>query len=165
MYEAPDPLVVIAADVQDPGNLGAILRVAEAAGATGAIVSGVSADPFGWKALRGSMGSALRLALATTTDVAAAVDEARRAGCAIVATTPRDGRSVFDVKLSGATAVLVGGEGPGLAPAVVDAADIRVTIPMQSPVESLNAAVAAALVLYEVRRQRTSPMKGSGATA
>jgi len=154
MYAAADPLVVIAADVQDPGNLGAIVRVAEAAGATGAIVTGGSADPFGWKALRGSMGSALRLPVGAEPDVEAAIRAARRAGCAIVATVPRNGRSLYETALSGATAVLVGGEGPGLPPAIVEAADIRVTIPMQSPVESLNAAVAAALVLYEVRRQR-----------
>jgi len=156
MYSGGRALVVIAGGVQDPGNVGAIVRVAEAAGATGVIMTAGSADPFGWKALRGAMGSSLRLAVATVSDVQAAVADARRHGCRIVATTPRSGRPFFEVDLRPATAVLIGGEGRGLPESVVDAADERVTIPMQPPVESLNAAVSAALLVYEARRQRTT---------
>jgi RNA methyltransferase, TrmH family len=146
--------VVIAINVQDPGNLGAIIRVAEAAGATGAVTAGTSADPFGWKALRGSMGSAFRLPAAIDADAGRAIAEARRHGCRIVAAVPRGGHPPSDVDLTGAIAILIGGEGPGLASILVEAADERVTIPMQPPVESLNAAVAAALLVYEARRQR-----------
>src|SRR3989442_1237796 len=71
------PLVIIAIDVQDPGNVGAIVRVAEAGGATGVVCAGACADPFGWKALRGSMGSALRLPILVHRDVREAIDEAR----------------------------------------------------------------------------------------
>ena len=149
------PLVVIACDVQDPGNLGAIVRVAEAGGASGVVAAGASADPFGWKALRGSMGSALRLPVHRAGDPAAAAADARRHRCRIVATVPRGGRSIFEVDLRAPTAVLIGGEGPGLPQAVIDDADERVTIPMQTPVESLNAATTAALVVYEARRQRS----------
>lgn len=149
------PLVAIAADVQDPGNVGAIVRVAEAAGATGLVAAGISADPFGWKALRGSMGSALRLPILPAADAADAIADARRHGCRIVATAPRGGRPLFDVDFRGAVAVVVGGEGAGLPAPLVEAADERATIPMQAPVESLNAAVTAALVLYEARRQRS----------
>jgi RNA methyltransferase, TrmH family len=156
LYTTNAPLVVIAADVQDPGNVGAIVRVAEAGGAAGAVCAGATADPFAWKALRGSMGSALRLPIAVMGQIAQAVDEARRHGCRIVATVPRGGRSIFDVDYKSATAVLIGGEGPGLPAAIADAADDRVTVPMQSPVESLNAAVTAALIVYESYRQRTS---------
>jgi RNA methyltransferase, TrmH family len=154
VYRGPLALAVIVCDVQDPGNLGAIVRVAEAGGASGVITVGASADPFGWKALRGSMGSALRLPLRRMDNATTAVIEARTHGCRVVATVPRNGRSLFDVDLRHPTAVLVGGEGPGLPDAVIDAADERVTIPMQTPVESLNAAVTAALVVYEARRQR-----------
>jgi len=154
LYAGPAPLLLIVSDVQDPGNVGAIVRVAEAGGATGVVAAGSSADPFGWKALRGSMGSALRLPLAISEHADRAVAQARRRGCRIVATVPRGGRSLFDVDLTGALAVLIGGEGAGLSPAVVDAADLRVTVPMQPPVESLNAAVTAALIVYEARRQR-----------
>jgi len=154
MYGGPAALVVIAVNVQDPGNLGAIVRVAEAGGATGLVAAGACADPFGWKALRGSMGSALRLPIAVAPDADAAIAAARSAGCRIVATTPRDGRPVSDAQFLGATALLIGGEGRGLPPAIVNAADERVTIPMAAPVESLNAAVTAALLVYEARRQR-----------
>jgi len=149
-------LLVIAVDMQDPGNVGAIVRVAEAGGATGVVTAGTCADPFGWKALRGSMGSALRLPILVQPDAGRAVDDAKRHGCRIVATTPRDGRPLFDLDYTPAFAVLIGSEGPGLPPALVECADDRVTIPMRAPVESLNAAVAAALIVYEARRQRAS---------
>jgi len=154
VFRAAPPLVLIAADVQDPGNLGAIVRVAEAAGASGLIAAGQSADPFGWKALRGSMGSALRLPVAICPTVEAAAAAARAHGCRVVATVPRAGTPLFDADLTGAVAVLIGGEGPGLPAAMVAAADERVTVPMRPPVESLNAAVTAALVAYEAMRQR-----------
>ena len=146
--------VLIAIDVQDPGNLGAIVRVAEAAGATGFVAAGGSANPFGWKALRGSMGSALRLPIASEIAADEAVAEARRRGCRVIAAVPRAGQPLFDADLTGPIAVLIGGEGQGLSTAITDAADERITIPMQSPVESLNAAVTAALIVYEARRQR-----------
>jgi TrmH family RNA methyltransferase len=148
------PLVILAIDIQDPGNVGAIVRVAEAGGATGVICAGACADPFGWKALRGSMGSALRLPIVVHRDIREATDEARRHGCRIIATSPRSGRPLFVSDLRGPIAILIGGEGAGLAPAEVDAADERVMIPMQPPVESLNTAVSAALIVYEARRQR-----------
>jgi TrmH family RNA methyltransferase len=155
---APTPAcVLVIVGVQDPGNVGAMLRVAEAAGATGAIVAGGSADPFGWKALRGSMGSALRLPVRSAREPARdALADARRRGCRIVATVPRGGEPPSAIDFTGPVAIAIGGEGPGLAPELVAAADARVSIPMAAPVESLNAAVTAALVLYEVRRQRTA---------
>jgi TrmH family RNA methyltransferase len=149
------PLVVLACDIQDPGNLGAIVRVAEAAGATGMVAAGQSADPFGWKALRGSMGSALRLPIVRRPSIAEVIETARARGCRIVATVPRNGQSLFGIDLRGPLAIAIGGEGPGLPPAVIEAADVEASVPMQPPVESLNAAVTAALLLYEARRQRT----------
>ena len=154
IYSGPAPLVAIAVGIQDPGNLGAIVRVAEAAGASGLVAAGACANPFGWKALRGSMGSALRLPIAVAADVDAALRDARAHRCRLVATVPRGGTSLFDGNYSGATAMLIGGEGPGLPAHVIGGADDRVTIPMSSTVESLNTAVAAALLLYEARRQR-----------
>jgi TrmH family RNA methyltransferase len=156
VFAGAAPLVVVAADIQDPGNLGAVVRVAEAAGATGVLTAGRCADPYGWKAIRGSMGSALRLPICSAPDAAAAVETGRRRGCRILATTPRDGRSLFAVDLTGPSAIVVGGEGSGLPDAIVESADGRITIPMQTPVESLNAAVSAAVILYEARRQRSA---------
>jgi RNA methyltransferase, TrmH family len=148
-------LVLVAVDVQDPGNLGAIVRVAEAGGATGLIATGSSADPFGWKALRGSMGSSLRLPVARMS-VDDAIVAARKHGCRVVASAPRAARPMYDVDLTGPCTLLIGGEGQGLPTAIVDAADEPIAVPMQPPVESLNAAVAAGVIVYEARRQRTS---------
>jgi TrmH family RNA methyltransferase len=136
-YRGSTPLVVIASDIQDPGNLGAIVRVAEAGGASSVLATGASADPFGWKALRGSMGSALRLPVDRVDDAESAVAEARARGCRIVATVPRDGRSLYEVRLTGKLAVLIGGEGPA-AGTLIAAADERLTIPMEAGVESLK---------------------------
>jgi TrmH family RNA methyltransferase len=149
-----EPVLVCICDVQDPGNVGAIVRVAEAGGATGVITAGASADAFGWKALRGSMGSALRLPIFPVHDLIGPLTEARRRGCRVVAAVPRGGRAPDRLPLDGPLALLVGGEGQGLAPELIDAADARATIPMVPPVESLNAAVCAALLVYEARRQR-----------
>lgn len=156
----PGALVAVACDVQDPGNLGAIVRVAEAAGASGAIAAGRSADPFGWKALRGSMGSALRLPIGRRASVDEAMAVAREGGCRLIATVPRAGRALFDVDLTGPTAIFIGGESAGLPPAIVESAELCVSVPMQPPVESLNAAVTAALLLYEARRQREAAAPG-----
>jgi TrmH family RNA methyltransferase len=140
--------------VQDPGNLGALARVAEAGGATGLLVAGESADAFGWKALRGSMGSLLRLPVIVKGRGEEAVAAARAQGCHVVAAVPRGGEPLFGADMRVATAILIGGEGAGLPAELLALADRRVTIPMRPPVESLNAAVAAALVVYEALRQR-----------
>jgi TrmH family RNA methyltransferase len=100
------------------------------------------------------MGSALRLPVSRVDDIASTVANARSRGCRVIATAPRGGRSVFDVDLRPPSAILIGGEGQGLPPALIASADERITIPMQAPVESLNAAVTAAIVVYEARRQR-----------
>ena len=155
LFSGDRPLVVVGYNIQDPGNVGAIVRVAEAAGATGVDVGTASADPFGWKAVRASMGSVLRLPLAA--DTSRGLDAARKRGCRIVAMSAHDGRSMFDLDLRKPTAILIGSEGAGLPSGLAQAADEHVMIPMQSPVESLNAAVSAAVILYEARRQRTSP--------
>jgi RNA methyltransferase, TrmH family len=147
------PLVVVACDVQDPGNVGAIVRVVEAAGGSGLIAAGRCADPFSPKALRGSMGSALRVAISVT-DVERAVADVRRHCCRVLAAVPRGGTSIFDIDLTGPVAILIGGEGGGLSRSILASADESFSIPMQPQVESLNVAVTAALAVYEARRQR-----------
>jgi TrmH family RNA methyltransferase len=156
-FGSPPQLVLILARLQDPGNVGAIIRAADAAGATGVISCAETADPFGWKALRGAMGSTFRLPVVARETEAAAIAAARARGLRVVAATPRDGRSIYDVDLRGPLAVLLGGEGGGLAPEAERMADERVSIPMRRPVESLNVAVSAALLLYEAHRQRRRP--------
>lgn len=147
-------LVVGAVGVQDPGNVGAIIRVAEAAGATGVVTTPGSASPLGWKALRASAGSAFRLPLACGIDPTAACARARDAGFRILATCPAGGVDYDQCDFTRPSFLLMGGEGPGLDPTLITAADQRLRVPMQSPVESLNVAVATGIVLYEARRQR-----------
>lgn len=152
---APAPaLVVVASDVQDPGNAGAIVRVAEAAGATGVVMAGSSADPWGWKVLRAAMGSLFRLPVRRERDPAAALRTLRQEGLRVIAAVPEGVAGPAAEDLTRPCALLLGSEGAGLDPALVAAADARVTIPMRRPVESLNVAVAAALLVYEAARQR-----------
>ncbi len=147
-------LVVVAADIQDPGNVGAIVRSAEAGGATGVVFAGTSADPWGWKALRAAMGSTFRLPVLRTAEIATVAAELRDAGLQIAATVPRAHIEVQHYDFRPATAILVGGEGSGLDLRVAELADEQLSIPMRSPVESLNVAVATALIVYEANRQR-----------
>jgi TrmH family RNA methyltransferase len=154
ILDPPPALVLAAIGLQDPGNAGAIIRSAAAAGATGVVLDESSADPWGWKALRASMGSAFHLPVLRSRAVASLVTEWRKAGVRIAATVPRGGTSMHDVDFTKPTALLLGSEGAGLPTALVEAADVRVTIPMRGGIESLNAAVAAAVLLYEAQRQR-----------
>jgi TrmH family RNA methyltransferase len=152
---SPSPaLAVCVVHVQDPGNVGAIVRAAEAAGATGVIVAAGSADPLGWKALRGSMGSAFRLPVAAGVEAADACASARNHGVPVVATSPAGGIDLYQYDFTGPALVLVGGEGAGLPADIASLAHGAIRIPMRAPVESLNVAVAAGIILFEAHRQR-----------
>jgi len=157
----PQPLVVGLLGVQDPGNTGAVIRAVEAGGATGVITVG-GADPYGWKALRGSMGSACRLPVVRTLSRDEVRAEADARGLRVLAAVPRDGTPVSDTDLRGPCLVWLGGEGGGLDPGVVATADEVVSIPMHPPVDSLNIAVAAALIVYEAAGQRAGAMARDG---
>ncbi len=165
---APRPLVVGLSGVQDPGNTGAVIRAVEAGGASG-VVTVDGADPLGWKALRGAMGSAFRLPIARTGEPAAARRLATAHGLRVLAAAPRGGTPVADVDLSVPCLIWLGAEGSGLDRGVAATADEAVSIPMRPPVESLNIAVAAALIVYEAARQRggrvTMPSEAAGSAS
>jgi TrmH family RNA methyltransferase len=154
VFVPPPALVVVALDVQDPGNVGALVRSADAAGATGLVAAGGSADPLGWKALRAAMGSAFRLPVARSADVYELLAQVRSLGLTVVALEPADGVAPDAIDLTAPTCFVLGGEGPGLPSPVLAAADVRVRLPMRPPVESLNVAVAGALALYAAAAQR-----------
>jgi TrmH family RNA methyltransferase len=139
--------------VQDPGNVGAVIRSADAFDAGGVIALEGSADPAGWKALRGAMGSTFRLPIASGA-LADVIRDARRRGIAMGAAVPAGGAPLGERPLGLPLLLLLGNEGSGLDPALVASADQRVTIPMRPGLDSLNVAVTAALVLWEARRQR-----------
>lgn len=147
-------LVTVSLGIQDPGNVGTLVRSSEAAGATGFLALPGTAHPFGWKALRGSMGSALRLPIGRAADRDAAIRDLQAHGLRLVALTAEAGIPLEQADLTGALAICAGAEGPGLPADVLALADVQVRIPMRAPVESLNVGVAASLVLFEVARQR-----------
>ena len=152
-------LVMVMAGVQDPGNIGTIIRSAEAFGATGAVATRGSADPWSPKALRASAGSALRFPVLRGMAIPVLLAQLRVAGVKIVAASSHSaalsaGGSSAATDLREPVAIFIGNEGAGLPREIEHAADARISIPMSAAVESLNAGVAASVVLYEAARQR-----------
>src|SRR5262245_2910041 len=144
-------LVLALVDVQDPGNVGSVVRSADALGAAAVVAAGASADPGGWRALRAAMGSTFRLPVCTAT-VDMLLDQARAHAARLVATTVGDGERLDRLRVDGLTVVMLGNEGAGLPDAVVRRANARLQVPMRPGVNSLNVAVTAALILYEAGR-------------
>jgi RNA methyltransferase, TrmH family len=148
-------LVVVMAAVQDPGNVGTIVRSAEAFGATGVVTTRGSADPWSPKALRASAGSGLRIPILRGMAIPVLLAQLRVAGVKIVAASSHSSAvSGAAADLREAVAIFIGNEGAGLAREIESVADARISIPTMAGVESLNAGVAASVVLYEAARQR-----------
>jgi RNA methyltransferase, TrmH family len=148
-------LVVVMAAVQDPGNVGTIVRSAEAFGATGVVTTRGSADPWSPKALRASAGSGLRVPTLRGMAIPVLLAQLRVAGVKIVAASSHSAVVIgTGADLRGAVAIFIGNEGAGLSAEIEQMADARISIPMSAAVESLNAGVAASVVLYEAARQR-----------
>jgi RNA methyltransferase, TrmH family len=158
------PLLVVLAGVQDPGNVGTILRTAAAFGATGAATSataqGGTASPFSPKALRASAGAALHLPVLAGMSLTILLTQLKMNGIHTLASCVQDAAKVgaslapWEVDWCQPIALLVGNEGAGLPEEIMRGADARVHIPMARGVESLNAAAAAAVMFYEAYRQR-----------
>jgi RNA methyltransferase, TrmH family len=156
------PLVLIAAGLQDPGNLGTLIRSAEAFGADCVLTGPGTVSPWNPKAVRGSAGSVFRLAV-----VRVSMDEIaslKRRGLRLLAAVAEASRqrapiAVSQANLTGACALVVGNEGSGLTDDWLKLADQSITIPMPGPVESLNAAIAGSLLLYEAARQRSGRVR------
>jgi len=146
------PLLALAG-IQDPGNLGTILRSAEAFGAGGVLLGEGTVSPFNPKVVRASAGSVFRLPVART-KLFAALGPMREHGLRLVATSSHKGTPLCDAKLAGPVAIFIGGEGAGLPRDLIPEMDEIVAIPHSPQVESLNAGVAASIVLYEVARQK-----------
>jgi RNA methyltransferase, TrmH family len=147
-------LIVVAHQLQDPGNLGTIIRTAEAAGADSVIVTHGTVDPFNLKALRASMGSAFRLPLISNVRLPELVDFCRKNGLKLIAAEAEGGRPYSDFDWKTPVAVLLGQEASGLDKSAAALVDERLSIPMLAGVESLNVATAAAVLLYEAARQK-----------
>ena len=142
--------LLVLEDTADPGNLGTIMRTAEAAGVTGVIMGKGTVDIFNPKVVRSTMGSIFRLPFAYVDDLKAVILRLKRDGLSFYATHLKGKESYRDISYSDKAGILIGNEARGLSDEIANLADTYVIIPMQGKVESLNAAVAAALMMYEV---------------
>jgi TrmH family RNA methyltransferase len=146
-------LLVITAGLQDPGNLGTIARSAEAFGVTGFLLGEKTVSPWNWKAVRASAGSLFRLPTVKV-ELVKALQEIKARGIRVLATSSHQGISISLTDLHGPLAFVVGSEGAGVPQEVLAQADEVVMIPQSPRVESLNAGIAASILLYEAARQR-----------
>ncbi len=152
---SPTPLFLVVESIEKPGNLGTMLRTADAAGVSAVIVNDPTTDPFNPNVVRASLGClfTVPLAVASTEET---LDRLRSAGVRTVATTPDTSTLLWDADLTGAVAIVVGSEQYGLSDEWLEHAVERVRIPMSGDADSLNAAMAAGVALFEAVRQRSS---------
>lgn len=149
-------LVVVCAQIRDPGNLGAVIRCADAAGAAAVVVAGDSVDPLNPKVVRSTAGSLFHLPIAVERDVEATIAELQRRGCQVLAADGAGDTGLFDddLDLAAPTAWLMGNEAHGLPAEWSAAADRVVHVPILGRAESLNLATAAAVCLYTSAREQ-----------
>jgi RNA methyltransferase, TrmH family len=153
VLRAQPALLVLAAGLQDPGNLGTIARAGEAFGATGLLLAENTVSAWNWKSIRASAGSLFRVPVVKG-ETAPVLAELKARGIVVLATSSHKGTPISQTDLSRPLALIVGNEGAGVPKYVLAQADEVVTIPHSDKVESLNAAIAASVVLYEASRQR-----------
>jgi RNA methyltransferase, TrmH family len=151
-----DTLLIVLHQLNNPVNVGAIVRTAEAAGATGIITTKNTSDPFSPKSLRGAMGSAFRLPIWRNTDFNEAVAWCRERKISLLGTAAGAEMKHTDWDWKRPSALVLGPESTGLSDEELEAADKTLRIPMQGEVESLNVSVAAGILLYEAARQRSA---------
>lgn len=148
------PMIMVLEHLQDPGNLGTILRTAEGAGVTGIVMDRECVDIYNPKTIRSTMGSIYRMPFCYVEDLKAAIGSLKEAGIGVYA-AHLDGRHDYDEEDYGRPcAFLIGNEGNGLSQETAELADIYIKIPMEGQVESLNAAIAASVLMFEAGRQR-----------
>lgn len=152
------PFLLIAEHLQDPGNLGTIIRTAEGAGVTGIILSADTVDIYNPKVIRSTMGSIFRMPIVVADDLAETIDHVKARGISVYG-AHLDGASFYEKDFTGGCAFLIGNEGNGLSDEISAKADDLIRIPMCGQVESLNAAISTAVIAYEVLRQRSTGKK------
>lgn len=151
----PDPgLFIIAHWIQDPGNIGTIIRSSEAVGASGVVITHGTVDPYGPKAVRASMGSILRLPIIRIDDLSRFLERCTESGFQTVGLAISGKIAHFELDLTRPTALIVGSEGLGLPEDIMQNVRYISRIPMFKGIDSLNVATAASVVLYEAYRQR-----------
>lgn len=154
LLTAEMPLLMVLENLQDPGNLGTIMRTGEAAGITGVIMNAGTVDLFNPKTIRATMGSVFRVPFLYVDDLPQTVEKLRQEDIRVYAAHLEGKEYYDDISFLGPAAFLVGNEGNGLTQEAASRADQYLKIPMEGRIESLNAAVAASLLMYEAHRQR-----------
>ena len=153
LLQSPEkPLLLGAMGIQDPGNLGTIIRSAEAFGAAAVLLGARTVSPFNSKVIRASAGSGFRLPAVNVST--AAIEDLKTRGLRLLATSSHKGKPIDEANLAGGVIVMVGSEGSGVPREYIALADDFIRVPHENKVESLNAAVAASVILYEAQRQR-----------
>jgi 23S rRNA (guanosine2251-2'-O)-methyltransferase len=150
------PLVVVCDGINDPHNLGAIIRSAEAAGAHGVVIPKRRSAPVTASAIKASAGAAAHMAIARVPNIGAALAEMKRAGLWVFGAMPDGATPLWEADLSRPAAIVIGSEGDGVRRLTAEGCDYRVKIPMLGKIQSLNASVSAALMLYEAMRRRAA---------
>lgn len=154
MMKKEHPFLMVLENLQDPGNLGTIFRTAEGAGVDGIVMSRDTVDIYNPKTVRSTMGALYRMPFAYVEDVTQTIDTMKKKGIAVYAAHLKGQNNYYSEDYTGGCAFLIGNEGNGLTEKLAEQADTYIRIPMEGQVESLNAAVAAAILMYEVKRQR-----------
>jgi TrmH family RNA methyltransferase len=155
----PPAQLLLALDaVQDPGNVGTILRTAEAAGVAGVVALKGTVDCFAPKTLRSAMGAAFRLPISTEVEPEQLLEHSQAAKITLAATTARATTIYSDYDWHQPTMLLFGNEANGVRPELLEQCDVQIRIPLQPPVESINVSAAAAAILFEAARQRRSKL-------
>ena len=152
-------LLVILDTIKDPGNMGTIIRTADAAGCAGVIVPDGCVDVFNPKVLRSSMGSVFHVPIYHCSSIAEAMNTARTHGFVLYASHLEGSISVYEANLTGQVALIIGSEAEGIGADAAENADLLIRIPMEGRAESLNASVAAGVLIFEAMRQKMAQQR------
>ena len=159
LFEKKDPCLVFCLGLQDPGNLGTIVRTLCAADGAGLLLAKGTVDLYNQKVIRASMGAIFRLPIILAEDDLSMLKQLKKKNVRIIAAEASGGEILYESDLTGPVAILIGNEGAGLPPEILDWADKVIKVPMPGKTESLNAGVAAAVIIYESLRQRICKTK------
>lgn len=151
---APEDNVLLVDRIQDPGNMGTMIRTAEAAGYKAIIIMKGSVDVYSPKVVRAAAGSLFRVPIFFCEDNKQAVKALKECHKKIVSTSPDTHVSCFDADISKGTALVIGNEGQGVSAELIEASDMKIKIPMEGSIESLNAAVAAGILMYQSQKTK-----------
>ncbi|MEQ8187060.1 MAG: RNA methyltransferase [Candidatus Eremiobacterota bacterium] len=149
-----DHIWLLAYEIQDPGNLGTIIRTADAAGVKGIFLSSGTVDVTNPKVIRATMGSFFHIKLFKINDIESFMINARKKGVTFVTTSVSSGKEYFNIEYHPPLVLIAGNEGHGLPDNIIQRSDINITIPVYGKAESLNVGIASGIILYEIARQK-----------